>query len=103
MLVAVGIGGIVIVRSHCLGDSPIRHGEFRIEFRSVLERSGRFVVVEGINETQSLVEKFLRFQIMRGYRVVQVAKTGDERNGMTLRVVGMILRRPGHTEQKTAQ
>jgi hypothetical protein len=35
--------------------------------------------------------------------MVQVAKTGDQRNGMTLRVVGMILRRPGHAEQKTAQ
>jgi hypothetical protein len=50
-----------------------------------------------------LIKKLLRFQIMRGYRVVQVAKTSDKRNGMTLRVVGMILRCPGHAEQETAQ
>jgi hypothetical protein len=69
----------------------------------VLERTGGLVVVECVDETESLIKELLRFRIMCGNRVVQVAKTGDQRYGTTLRVVGMILRCPGHAEQKTAQ
>lgn len=96
------IGRIVIVRSDGFGDSPVGHGQGRIEFGGLLERAGRLVVIEGVDEAEPLIEEFLRFRIMRGYRVVQVAKAGDQRNHVTLSVQ-VILRCAGQGEQKGAQ
>ena len=73
-LETVGIGGIVIVRTNRFGDSPVRHRQFRIEFRSVLKRTRRFVMVEGVNEAQTLIEKLLRFCVVGGNGMVEISQ-----------------------------
>ena len=65
LLIAVGVRRIVIVRTDSLGYSPVGYGEFRIKFRRMTKRTRGFIVVEGVDETQSLIKKFLRFGTMR--------------------------------------
>ena len=60
VLVTLGIRGIVVVRSYGLGNAPISHRQFRIEFRGVLKRSCSLIVVESIDKAQSLIKELLR-------------------------------------------
>ncbi len=103
MLVTVGIGGIVVVRSHGLGDTPVGHRQLGIEFRGVLERARRLVMVEGINKAQSLIKELLRLRIVSGNRVMEIAQPRHQRDRVGLPMRGMILRRRAQTEQSTAQ
>src|SRR6266851_4514275 len=48
-------GGIVVVGSYGLGHSPIGHGQFGVKIRGMLKRARRFVMVESVDLTQSLV------------------------------------------------
>ena len=70
----------------------------------MLERPSRFVVIEGIDKAQSLIEKLLRFEIVSGNRVMKVSETGHQRDRMSLRRVGSVILRDGtRTQQNTAQ
>ena len=55
---------IVVVRPDGLGDSPKSHRKFGIEFCCFLKRPRRLIVIEGVNETQSLIEKLLRLRVL---------------------------------------
>ncbi len=60
---AVLAGGIVVVRSYRFRNSPISDCEFGIEFSRTLERACRLIMIEIVNQTQSLIEELLRFGI----------------------------------------
>ena len=103
MLEAVWIGRVVIVRAHSLGDSPIGHRKFRIEFACVLKRARGFVVVERIDEAQSLIEEFLCLRVLGGNGMMKVAQAVYQRDGMNLRMRSVVLGRCGRAEQSNAQ
>ena len=102
-ILSVGIRGVVIVGPYSLGDAPIGHCEFRIEFRGVLKRPRRLVVIEGINKAQALVEELLRLRIAGGNRVVKIAQVRHLSDGVGLRVGGMILGSRTQAKRGTAQ
>ncbi len=103
MLVTIRIRGIVVVRSNRLGDAPVGHRQLGIEFRGVLKRPRRLVMVKGINKAQSLIEELLSLRIVRGNRVVEIAQPCHQRDRVGLHVRGMVLRRRAQAEQSTAQ
>jgi hypothetical protein len=57
LLEAVFAGRIVVVRDHRFRNSPVSHRQLRIEFRRLLKRARRLVMVERVNQAQSLIEK----------------------------------------------
>ena len=59
LLETVFTGGIVVVGANGLGDAPVGHGEFGIEFGGLLEGARGFIVVEGVDQAESLIEEFL--------------------------------------------
>src|SRR6266576_306018 len=73
-------GGIVVVRTNCFCDPPERHREFRIEFCCPLERTGGLVVIEGVDQTQSLVEELLGLHILGRNRMMKLAQAGHQRS-----------------------
>ncbi len=73
VLVTLGIRGIVVVWSDGLCDSPVSHCQFGIEFRGVLKRACRLVMIEGIDKAQPLVEELLGLRIVSGNRVMKIA------------------------------
>src|SRR5579871_5275183 len=91
LLEAFGVSRIVVVRPNRLCDTPVRHRELRIEFGGVLKRAGSFVVIEGVNESQALIKKLLRFRITRGDGMMKIAEAGYKRDGMNLRVCRVFL------------
>ena len=92
VLVAVGIGGIVVVWSHGFGDAPIGHGQLGIKFGGVLERTRGLVVIKAINEPQPLVEELLGLRVVCGDWMMKIPQASDQRDGVRLRVGGMVLR-----------
>src|SRR5579864_1661811 len=103
VLKAVGIRGIVVVGADRLGYAPIRHGESWIEFCGMLERACCFIVIECVNEAQSLIEELLRLGIVRRHGMMQIAEAGDESDGVGRTVCGMILRGRKDAQQSTAK
>ena len=101
VLETVRVGGIVVVRSDRLGDAPVGHRQLGIEFGGMLKRARGLVVIEAIDEAQSLIEELLRLRIVRGDRVMKIAQSGDQRDGMSLgmSVSSMILRRRAQAQQ----
>src|ERR1700730_12322644 len=95
-LVPGWIGRIVIIRSHRLGHTPVRHGQPGIEFGGMLKRARRLVVIESVDEPQTLIEELLRLRIFGGDRMVKIAQSGHQRDGTGLSMGGMIL---GRSEQ----
>src|SRR5206468_9814545 len=53
-----------------------------IELGGALKRADRLVVVEAVDERQTLIEEFLRLGAARLDRVVMVAKSGKQRGGL---------------------
>ena len=105
VLVTVGIGRIVVVRADRLGDAPIGHRQFGIEFRGMLKRPCGLVMIEAIDKAQTLVKELLRLRIVRGNGVMKIAQSGHQSDGMSLGMsVGrMILCRRAQAQQSTAQ
>ena len=64
---------IVIVGTYGFRDSPIGHGQFRIQLRCVLEGARGLIVIESVDETQPLIEEFLCFEIVSRYRMMKIA------------------------------
>ena len=56
--------GIVVVGSYGLGNSPIGHGQFGVKIRGTLKRARRFIVVESVDLTQSLIEELLGLRVV---------------------------------------
>jgi hypothetical protein len=79
-LEAVCARRIVVVRSHRLRNSPVRHRQFRIECRRFLKRARRLVMVERVDQAQSLIEKPLRFRVLRRNRMMQIAQARHHRD-----------------------
>src|SRR5213080_5336544 len=100
-------GGIVVIGADGFGDAPIRHGQFGIEFRGALEGAHGFVVIESVDESQTLIEKYLRLRVLGGDWVMPIAVARHERSGfyfggcgalgMFLRESGLTLRESGDT------
>ena len=65
------VGRIVVVWPDRFGDAPVGHGELGIEFSRTPERARRFVMIEGVDQPQSLIEEFLRLGIAGRDRMVQ--------------------------------
>src|SRR5437016_13092066 len=84
LLVAIGIGGVVIVRPYCLGDSPVRHRQLGIKLRSMLERPRGLIVIERIDEAQALIEELLRLRALRRDRMMKFAQSSLQSGGMAL-------------------
>jgi hypothetical protein len=63
LLEALFAGRIVVIGSHRFGDAPIRDRQFRIEVRRALKRTRRFVMIEGVDQTQALIEKILGLRV----------------------------------------
>src|SRR5437879_4000596 len=93
-LETLGIGRVVVIGSDRFGNAPVSHGKLRIEFRRMLERTCRLIVIECVNEAQALIEEFLSFRIVSGNRMMQISQSGDQRCGMglSLSMLGMVLR-----------
>src|SRR5258708_38644805 len=103
VLVSSGISGIVIVRSYRFGDTPIRHGKFGIEFGGMLKRTCCFVVIEGIDESQPLIEKLLCLRVLRRNRVMQISQTSYQHDGSGLSMRRMILALSCQARQKAEE
>ncbi len=71
----------------------------------MLERARGFIVIEAVDEAQSLIEELLRLRIVRRDRVVEIAQPCDQRDRMSLSmsVSSVILRHRADTQQSTAQ
>ena len=63
MLKALIAGRIVVIRPHRFGNSPPRDCEVRVKFAGALEGTGCFVVIEGEDQAQALVEELLGLYI----------------------------------------
>src|SRR5208282_583906 len=81
-LVPVRIGRIVVVRSNCLSNAPVRHRQLWIKFCGMLKRTRRLVVIEGVNESQALIEELLSLRVLRGNRMMQVPQAGYQHHWM---------------------
>ena len=94
LLEAVRVGGIVVIRAYRLGDAPVGHRHFGVELCRLLERTRRFLMIEGIDQPQTLIEKFLRLGIRGGDRMAQVSQAIHQGGGLTrgLGVVRVLLR-----------
>src|SRR6202030_1454445 len=82
---------------------PIRHGQFGVELRGALEGAGGFVVIEGVDEPQALVEEGLRLRVLGGDRMMPIAVAGHERGGFWFGgggVVGVLLREGRNRQRK---
>ena len=84
-------GGIVVVRTNRLRNSPVRHCQLGIKLGSTLERTSRFVMIEGVDQPQALIEELLRLRILCRNRVMQIAQARHQRGRLGLRRHGMVL------------
>ena len=66
---------IVVIRADGFGDSPIRNCEFRIKFGGVSERTRGFVVIEGIDQAQTLDRRTAALADCWSRRVMQVSQS----------------------------
>ena len=62
---------IVVVWPDRFSNAPVRHGELGIEFSRTLEGTRCFVMIEGVDQPQPLIEKFLCLGIAGRDRMVQ--------------------------------
>src|ERR1700746_17065 len=84
-------GGIVVVGAYSLGHSPISHGQFGVKICGTLKRARRFVVVESVDLTKSLIKELLGLRVVSRYRVMQVAIATHQNRWLRLSVSRMIL------------
>src|SRR5205085_2883381 len=77
-LLPLGINGKIVIRPKGKGDAPPRHRELRVEFRSALERTTRFVMIETENQLQSLIEELLGLVILRRNRVMRITQSRNQ-------------------------
>ena len=77
-------GGIVVVRSYGLGHSPIGHGQFGIEFGGALKRARGLIVIEGVDQAQSLIKELLGLRIFGGDGMMQVSQSGHQSGRLRL-------------------
>ena len=59
-----GVNRHVDVRPERERHSPMGHRQLRIQLRGPLERADSFVVVEAVNERESLIEESLSFRVV---------------------------------------
>jgi len=76
------VHGQVVVRPDGEGHTPPRHRHFRIEFGGAAEGAFGLVVIEGIEEAETLVEKLLRFGAGGGNRVMMIAQAFHQGRGL---------------------
>ena len=67
----------IVIGTQRQRDAPPCHGQFRIELGRALKRSPRFVVIESVDEVQSLIEKLLGLAIFGRNRMMNIAQTGN--------------------------
>jgi hypothetical protein len=90
---ALGIDIEVDVGSECERDTPVRHRRRRVELGGAAERSDRFVVIETVDERQSLIEELLRVGTFGRDRMMKAAHTRHERRLLWLAdTMAMLLR-----------
>jgi hypothetical protein len=65
----------------------------------MLKRTSCFVVVKGIDKTQTLIEELLRLGVMRGNGMVRIPDAGNQRDRPALRMHGVVLS-GGHAQAK---
>src|SRR5688572_25481832 len=78
--------------------SPIGHGRAGIELRDAPEEARGLVVIEAVQEHQTLIEKGLRLGIFRGDWVVMVPESGMQRR-RAARVTHRVLCESGTDEE----
>src|SRR5208337_1159554 len=78
---ALGVRGLIDIGTERERDSPISHRHAGIEIRRLLERFGRLVMNESVNQGKSLVEESLRQGgiILGSNRMMQIPKTVKQR------------------------
>jgi len=69
------------VRAVGVGDAPPRHRAIGINLRRGLERADGFLVVEGKEQNQPLIEITLRELGARGDRMMMIAEAIEQRAG----------------------
>lgn len=75
------VGGIVVIGADGFGNTPVGHGEGGLEFGGMIEGAKSFVVIEGVDLAEALVEEFLGVGIFCGGGMVEVGVTGHEDDG----------------------
>ena len=93
VLKAFVAGGIVVVRAHRLGDSPVGDRKFGVEFGGALEGTRGLVVIEGIDQAQALVEELLGLDILGRNGVMKIAQTRHQCGGFGWRRMCRVLLR----------
>ena len=73
------VHGQVVVRADRERNTPPGHGHLGIEFRGATERAFGFVVIEGVDQTEALVEKLLCFGTGSLDGMMMVTQAVDER------------------------
>ena len=84
-------GRIVVIRAYSFRDAPVGDGQLGVEIGSALKRARRLIVVEGVDQTQSLIEKLLRLLVACGYGMMQVSQPRHQRCRFGLGVIHVIL------------
>src|SRR5258707_673111 len=100
LLEALVASWVVVVWADGLSEAPIRHRELGIELRGAFERPRRLLVVESVDVAQSLIEKLLRFRVLRGYGMMLLANAAHESSRLCGRGHAPgLLRGGGHTQR----
>ena len=99
LLEAVFARRIVVVRTDRLRHPPVSHRQLRIERRRFLKRARRLVMVERVNQPQSLIEKPLCPCVLSRNRMVQIAQARHHRDRLR-RPHGVILSASNDCETK---
>ena len=90
-LLARGIDVEVDVRTERERNPPMRHRRGGVELRRAAERADRLVVVEAVDERQTLVEELLRLAALRRDGMIQFAEAGHQRGRPIRSHVGFML------------
>ena len=96
-------GRIVVVRTNRFGHTPIRHRQLGIEFRGMAEGACCLIVIEGVDESQSLIKEFLRLGIAGRDGMVQIAQAGHHGHWPRLSMIRVVLGRKSAAKQQGEQ
>jgi hypothetical protein len=69
----------------------------------MLKRPRRFVVIESVDESQTLIEELLRLRILGGNRVMKVPEPSHQRYRMRLAMRGVVLGRSAQAQKHSTE
>src|SRR5690349_12161250 len=91
LLETVVAGRVVVIRTDGLRHTPVCNRQVRVEFGGALKRASGLVVIESVDQSESLIEKLLRFRIVGRYGMMQVPDPLHQRHWLACLMVYVLL------------